>query len=76
VHVCLADVARKGYAGILKNFITVDNQGLVNLNRICRVAAFDSGSDGSYRYYVNQPVVTNDFKGIGPFVLASTEMEK
>jgi unsaturated rhamnogalacturonyl hydrolase len=70
------DVARRGYAGILKNFITVDEQGLVDLNRICRVAAFDNGSDGSYRYYINQPVVSNDFKGVGPFILASVEMER
>jgi unsaturated rhamnogalacturonyl hydrolase len=68
------DVARKGYEGIIQRFITVDDQGLVSLNRVCRVAAFDHGSDGSYRYYINQPIVTNDFKGVGPFVLASVEM--
>jgi unsaturated rhamnogalacturonyl hydrolase len=70
------ETARKGYEGILQKFIEVDAQGLVNLNRICRVAAFDNGSDGSYRYYVRQPIVTNDFKGVGPFILASVEMEK
>ena len=70
------ETARKGYEGILQQFITVDDQGLVNLNRICRVATFDHGSDGSYRYYIHQPIVTNDFKCIGPFILASVEMEK
>jgi Glycosyl Hydrolase Family 88/Alpha-L-fucosidase len=69
------DVARKGYAGIIQKFITVDDRGLVDLNQICRVAAFDNGSDGSCGYYINQPIVANDFKGVGPFVLASVEME-
>jgi unsaturated rhamnogalacturonyl hydrolase len=45
------DAARKGYEGILQKFVEVDSLGLVNLNRICRVAAFDNGSDGSYQYY-------------------------
>jgi len=70
------DLARKGYVGILEKFIQVNSVGYVDVNGICRVAAFDSGSDGSYRYYINQPVVSNDFKGIGPFILASIEMER
>jgi len=68
------DAARKGYDGIVKRFVEVDSLGLVNLNWICRVAAFDNGSDGSYQYYVSRPIVTNDFKGVGPFILASVEM--
>jgi len=26
-------------------------------------------------HHVRQPIVTNDFKGVGPFILASFEME-
>jgi unsaturated rhamnogalacturonyl hydrolase len=70
------DLARKGYAGILEKFIQANTVGYVDVNGICRVAAFDNGTDGSYRYYINQPVVSNDFKGVGPFILASVEMEK
>jgi unsaturated rhamnogalacturonyl hydrolase len=32
--------------------------------------------DGSYEYYIGETIVTNDYKGVGPFVLASIEMEE
>ena len=32
--------------------------------------------DGSYSYYVSAPVVNNDPKGVGAFLLAATEMER
>ena len=31
--------------------------------------------DGSYEYYLGQKVVTNDPKGVGALLLATTEME-
>lgn len=31
--------------------------------------------DGSYEYYLSEPVRDNDAKGIGPFIWASLEME-
>jgi unsaturated rhamnogalacturonyl hydrolase len=31
--------------------------------------------DGSYEYYVGEPIVEDDFKGVGPFILASLERE-
>jgi unsaturated rhamnogalacturonyl hydrolase len=71
------DNARRGYAGILKEFIQVDAANLVNLNRVCAVAGLGGNPyrDGSYDYYVNAAVVSNDPKGVGPFILASLEME-
>lgn len=71
------DLARKGYLGILGNLIEIDARGLVNLNRICAVAGLGGTPyrDGSYEYYVSTPVVTNDYKGVGAFILASIEME-
>jgi unsaturated rhamnogalacturonyl hydrolase len=71
------DLARKGYLGILGNLIEIDARGLVNLNHICAVAGLGGTPyrDGSYEYYVSTPVVTNDYKGVGAFILASVEME-
>jgi len=71
------DVAHKGYQGILDNLIRVDEQGLVNLEKTCGGAGLggDPYRDGSYEYYVGEKIVTNDYKGIGPFILASIEME-
>lgn len=71
------DVARRGYEGVLKHFVDVDDQGLVNLNRICSVAGLggEPYRDGSFEYYISEEIVTNDYKGVGPFILASVEME-
>lgn len=73
----LLDSARKGYLGILGNLIEIDTRGLVNLNGICSVAGLggDPYRDGSYEYYIGEPVVVNDYKGVGAFILASVEME-
>ncbi|MBN2424945.1 MAG: glycoside hydrolase family 88 protein [Calditrichaceae bacterium] len=70
--------AEKGYNGILKKLVRIDKNGLVNLTQICSVAGLGGNPyrDGSYEYYLSEPVVENDLKGIGPFILACLEMEK
>jgi unsaturated rhamnogalacturonyl hydrolase len=70
-------VARRGYEGILEQFVEVDEQGWVNLNGICRVGGLGGNPyrDGSFAYYMSEKVVTNDYKGVGAFILASVEME-
>ncbi len=70
--------AQKGYDGIIKNLITVDENGVVNLNKCCAVAGLGGKPyrDGSYEYYVNEEIRSNDAKGTGPFILASIEFEK
>jgi unsaturated rhamnogalacturonyl hydrolase len=72
------DTARRGYQGILERLVTVDAQGLVNLAGICHVAGLggEPYRDGSYEYYVSEARVSNDFKGVGPFIMASVEMER
>lgn len=71
-------VARRGYEGILKHFVEVDEQGLVNLNGICSVGGLGGKPyrDGSFEYYISEKIVTNDYKGVGPFIMASVEIEK
>ncbi len=66
-------VADKGYQGILKQFISVDEQGLVSLNRCCAVAGLggDPYRPGTYEYYLSEPIRSNDAKGVGPFIMAS-----
>ncbi len=78
----LLPVVLKGYEGLVKNFIRTDADGRVSLTRVCGVAGlgFTSASgkprDGSYAYYISEPVVENDLKGVGPFILAGLEMQK
>ncbi|SJZ36812.1 glycoside hydrolase family 88 protein [Sediminibacterium ginsengisoli] len=69
--------AKKAYDGLIKTFISTDANGQVNLNQVCQVAGLGGNPyrDGSYEYYVSEPIVTNDPKGIGAFILAASEME-
>ncbi len=73
-----AAVAQHAYRGVLEQFISVDEAGLVSLNRICEVAGLGGTPyrDGSFEYYVKEPVVSNDLKGVGPFILASVAMQR
>lgn len=70
--------AKKGYDGIIKNLITIDENGVVNLNKSCAVAGLGGKPyrDGSYDYYINEKIRSNDSKATGPFILASIEFEK
>tara|TARA_R110002049_G_scaffold287626_1_gene469770 strand:- start:11107 stop:12354 length:1248 start_codon:yes stop_codon:yes gene_type:complete len=72
------DIAEKAYSGILDNLISIEENGVVNLNKVCGVAGLggDPYRDGSYEYYVNEIIRPNDPKGTGPFMLASLELNK
>ncbi|MGN6366648.1 MAG: glycoside hydrolase family 88/105 protein [Phycisphaerae bacterium] len=72
------DVAKSGYAGILKQFVEVDDKGLVTLKDTCLVAGLGGKPyrDGSYEYYIHEKRGSNDPKGMGPFILASLELEQ
>ena len=32
--------------------------------------------DGSFEYYISEPIIDNDLKGTGPFILAGLEMQQ
>jgi unsaturated rhamnogalacturonyl hydrolase len=69
--------ARRGYHGLLQNLIKVDSQGLLTLENVCGGAGLggEPYRDGSFEYYVNEEIIPNDPKGVGPFILAALEME-
>ncbi len=70
--------AQRAYRGLLEKMIRVDANGALTLHGTCSVAGLGGNPyrDGSYEYYVKEPVAINDFKGVGPFILASLEMDK
>ena len=72
------DMAQKAYSGIIEEFILFTESGLINLNKTCQVAGLGGtqNRDGTFAYYISEPIITNDQKGIGAFILASTEMER
>lgn len=70
--------ARRGYHGLLQNLIKIDAQGLLTLDKVCGGAGLGGKPyrDGSFEYYVNEKIIPNDPKGVGPFILAALEMER
>jgi unsaturated rhamnogalacturonyl hydrolase len=68
-------VAARGYEGLLRQFVAVDDRGQVTVKGICKVAGLGGKPyrDGSYAYYTSTEVVANDPKGVGAFILASAE---
>ncbi len=77
-----SDYAQKGaeiFNGIVENKMSAEN-GDLNLKDICLVAGLgpenNTRRDGSYEYYISEPIVENDAKGVGPFIMAYTEMKK
>lgn len=72
----------RGYAGLIRDFIRTDADGRVNLTHCCEVAGLGytnskgRARDGSFEYYVSEPVIDNDLKGVGPFILAGLEVQQ
>ena len=68
------------FNGICKKYLSVKADGDLNLGGICLVAGLGPENnlrrDGSYEYYISEPVVENDAKGVGPLIMAYTEMIK
>jgi unsaturated rhamnogalacturonyl hydrolase len=59
-------------------FISQGADGRLHLEESCAVAGLGGKPyrDGSFAYYVGEPRRTDDFKGAGPFILASIEYER
>jgi unsaturated rhamnogalacturonyl hydrolase len=70
--------AKESWNGIVKEFVRIDEKGLVNLEKTCQGAGLGGKPyrDGSFDYYMSEKIRTNDYKGYGPFLLAAIELEK
>lgn len=71
-----AEAASSAHRALSSRFLSRDAEGL-HLEGTCAVAGLGGSPyrDGSFDYYVREPVARDDLKGVGPFVLASTELE-
>jgi rhamnogalacturonyl hydrolase YesR len=85
----LAKAVRKGYLpaserqhaveafdGVVREFIRVYPDGSISLTDQCLVAGLGYGRDGSYRYYMSEPIWQDDPKATGPFILAAVELHR
>ncbi len=70
---------RKTFEGIVDGHLKI-RDGMIGLDNICLVAGLGPENnrrrDGSYEYYISEPVVSNDAKGSAPFVLCYTEIRR
>jgi len=67
-------VVERGYGGLLRQFVRNDGNDRWSLTQCCSVAGLGYGRDGSFDYYVHEPIVANDLKGVAPFILAGVEV--
>ncbi|MBK9991724.1 MAG: glycoside hydrolase family 88 protein [Verrucomicrobia bacterium] len=67
---------RKAYVNLLAKLVTTDKDGRVHLNQCCEVAGLSADRNGSFEYYISEKIVSDDLKGVGPFILAGIELEK
>ena len=69
---------QKAYDGILKQFITIDENGLPHIHHSCSGAGLGGTPyrPGTYEYYVNEPQRSDDLKTIGPLISLFLEMAK
>ena len=69
--------ALKALDAIAEKYLTEDGDGELHLGGICSVAGLGGNPyrDGSFRYYISERIKLDDFKGVGPFILACTERE-
>lgn len=70
------EAALEGYRGLLNEFVTIRTDGTLDVTNICAVGGLGSGRDGSFAYYMSEEVVSNDPKGLAPFIMAGVEVSK
>ena len=71
------ELGKKTFDGIVRTQLTEEDD-TIGLKGICLVAglgpANNTRRDGTYAYYISEPVVKNDAKGVAPFVMCYTEI--
>lgn len=72
-----AEVGAKIFQAICDRYLT-ETDGKLNLGGICLVAGLGPENnrrrDGTYEYYISEPIVENDAKGLAPFLMCYTEL--
>ena len=70
------DAGVKAFEGICDKYLNTDS-GRLSLGGICLVAGLGPEKDlrrnGEFEYYMSEPIVQDDAKGVGPFILAYNE---
>ena len=70
---------RLSYEQFLKRFVRENEDGTIKIIDGCAVAGLGGEKnyrDGSYEYYINEPVRDNDPKAVSPFIMVSLLLDK
>lgn len=73
------ETADKGFNGLVKEFIKKEENGTYTITNCCAVAGLGGSPryrDGSFEYYISEPVIINDPKSVAPFIWAAIGNEK
>lgn len=70
--------AANSFDAFIREFVSVDENHLVSIHQTCSSAGLGGkqNRDGSYAYYLSEPIRSNDFKAIGPFIQAALELNQ
>lgn len=70
---------KKAYGQFVKRFVKENSDGTISVTDGCAVAGLGGEKvyrDGSYEYYINEPVRDNDPKAVSPFIMVSILLNK
>ncbi|KAA6331113.1 Unsaturated rhamnogalacturonyl hydrolase YteR [termite gut metagenome] len=69
---------KTAYEQYVKQFIVENPDGTIRVTNCCSVAGLGGSENrnGSYEYYISEPVRDNDPKATGPFILTSLLLDK
>lgn len=76
------EFAEKGataYDQFLKQFIRENGDGTISVTDVCSVAGLGGDKvyrDGSFEYYISEPVRDDDPKAVGPFIMTSVLLDR
>lgn len=65
------------YLKFLDTFVREDPDGTISITNCCSVGGLGGKQmrKGDFEYYLSEPIIDNDCKGVGPFIWASLEWE-
>lgn len=66
------------YEQFVDRFVRENADGTISLTDCCAVAGLGGKQmrSGTFEYYISEPVIENDCKGVGPFIWASLEYDR
>ncbi len=69
----------QAYDQYLKRFVKTEADGSLSITDCCSVAGLGGEKnyrDGSFEYYISEPIRDNDPKAIGPFIMTSVLLDR